>query len=411
MLFFVSKFPTLSETFILNQVTGLIDLGVDVKIFSKFKDTRGKVHDEIQKYQLLDKTVFFEIPKNIIFRLTKGLFVFFKVLFRSPKMALKAVNFLKYKEEALFLDLLFATHIFLKNKESFDLIHSHFGQNGKLAVFLKDMGIFNKDIPLITSFYGHDISAYVDKHGKKTYDAVFEKCQLLIAISRYMEKKLILLGCPANKIFVHHLGVDSRSFKYIKKKTNNNSVAIITIARFVEKKGLEYSIKAFSEVVRSVKKKINYSIIGDGELRESIEKLITDLEMSGHVDLKGWQSGKEIRKTIENSDIFLLASVKSAKGDEEGTPTVILEAMSSGLPVVSTLHSGIPEQVQSGISGLLVPERNTKKLAEALVYLINNPEIRLKMGTMGRKIVEEKFDIKKLNKELFLAYQKIMKNF
>jgi colanic acid/amylovoran biosynthesis glycosyltransferase len=98
----------------------------------------------------------------------------------------------------------------------------------------------------------------------------------------------------------------------------------------------------------------------------------------------------------------------SDTGDQEGIPNVIKEAMAMGLPVLSTFHSGIPELVTDGVSGLLVPERDAASIADALVYLIRHPEICKKMGEEGRRQVELKFDTNSLNKELEELYLRVM---
>ena len=117
----------------------------------------------------------------------------------------------------------------------------------------------------------------------------------------------------------------------------------------------------------------------------------------------------EYLKIYQEARIFVLPSVTASKGDEEGTPVVLMEAQATGLPVISTFHSGIPEVVIHGKSGFLVPEKDVDALAERLEYLIEHPEIWPEMGKEGRKFVEKKYDIKKLNQQLVEIYQDLLK--
>jgi colanic acid/amylovoran biosynthesis glycosyltransferase len=116
----------------------------------------------------------------------------------------------------------------------------------------------------------------------------------------------------------------------------------------------------------------------------------------------------ECLKLYQEANIFILPSVTSDNEDQEGTPVVLMEAQAMGLPVISTFHSGIPEVVVEGKSGFLVPEKDVDALAEKLEGLIEHPEIWPEMGRYGRKFVEERYDIKKLNQQLVEIYQNLI---
>lgn len=208
------------------------------------------------------------------------------------------------------------------------------------------------------------------------------------------------------------LGIDPQNFIFRKRKSKpEDSIRILTVARLTEKTGLKYSTKAFAEVVKSNKGTVmEYIIAGDGPLRDELENLISDLQIQDKVILKGWKDRNEVRSFYDKSTIFMLAIVTAENGDQEGTPTVLLEDMSSGLPVISTFHAGIPEQVKNNKSGFLVPERDVNALAERLEYLIEHPKIWPEMGKEGRKFVEENYDINKLNKRLVEIYKQVVKD-
>jgi colanic acid/amylovoran biosynthesis glycosyltransferase len=115
-----------------------------------------------------------------------------------------------------------------------------------------------------------------------------------------------------------------------------------------------------------------------------------------------------LRKLFQEADIFVLTSVKATDGDMEGQGLVLQEAQAVGLPVLSTLHNGIPEGVIDGKSGFLVPERDVDALTERLQYLIEHPELWPEMGRCGRKFVEVKYDIKMLNSKLVRIYDALL---
>ncbi len=122
--------------------------------------------------------------------------------------------------------------------------------------------------------------------------------------------------------------------------------------------------------------------------------------MRAKVKLVGWKTGEEISRILDAADILVAPSVTATNGDQEGIPVTIMEAMSTGLPVVSTWHSGIPELVRDGVSGLLAPERDIAALASHLLALIERPELRRTMGRAGCDIVHASYNIDALNDRL-----------
>jgi colanic acid/amylovoran biosynthesis glycosyltransferase len=129
--------------------------------------------------------------------------------------------------------------------------------------------------------------------------------------------------------------------------------------------------------------------------------------VGGQVKLLGWKNQTEVVQLLRDTHIFMAPSVTAEDGDQEGTPTVLMEALAQGLPVLSTRHSGIPEVVVEGESGYLVPERDVDALAERLENLLEHPEQWPAMGTAGRRHVEEHYDIDRLNDQLLSLYGKL----
>jgi colanic acid/amylovoran biosynthesis glycosyltransferase len=402
--FIVGGFPSLSETFILNQITGLLDLGYEVEIFSEFNPKEKKVHSDVEKYRLKDRVYYIlPIPYNKIKRILKAFFLIIKNFHKAPLKILKSLNVFEYGKAALSLRLLYFLSPFLD--KNFDILHSHFGPNGIIGIYLKKIGISGK---YITSFHGYDVSSFVINNGNNVYKRLFLNGDLFLPVSNYWKRKLIKLGCNEKKIIIHHMGINLEKFKFFEgKKQSEETIRILTVGRLVEKKGHEYAIKAISKIVKKYNK-IEYIIAGEGSLRNELEELVEDLHIKRYVKFLGAVEQKEVLKLYQQAHIFVLPSVTASNGDQEGIPVVLMEAQAAGLPIISTYHTGIPEGVLDGKSGFLVPERDVDALTEKLEYLIEHPEIWPDMGQYGRKFIEEHYDMNKLNRRLVEIYQNLI---
>lgn len=401
--FILSAFPVLSETFILNQITGLIDLGHDVKIFAHLAQRYGKVHKDVKTYHLLERVHYFNIPRSRLRRILQTIYLLVANFHRAPLAILKSLNIFKYGKYALSLNLFYFFLAFLKAGTSYDIVHCHFGQNGIIGIMLKDLGIKGK---IITSFHGYDISMYLKQEGNKAYRDLFKKGDLFTANSNHTKGRLIAAGCPENKIQKLPVGLDMSRFNYKPRGAIKQPKIIIgTIARLVEKKGVEYSIKAAAKVMEK-HPNIEYRIVGDGPLRESLEQLVAELGLKDKIRFLGWLDSDEVIKFMDELCIFILASVTARSGDQEGQGLVLQEAQAMGIPVLATLHNGLPEGVVDGNTGFLVPERDADALAQKLEYLIEHPEMWAEMGRAGREFVARTFDIRMLNRQLDEIYKK-----
>ncbi|WP_347275219.1 glycosyltransferase [Candidatus Kuenenia sp.] len=403
--FIVGEFPVLSEAFILNQITGLIDRGHKVDIFPEKLGNYPVMHEDVIKYNLLKCTYYQTIPINKFSRLGKYFFLVISNFHKNPIALLKTLNILKIRGKSSLLNILYKTVQF-SDKGHYDIIHCHFGQIGNIGALLKDIGTIKGR--LVTTFHGYDMSLYIKKEGNDVYNYLFEKGDMFLPISERWKNELIKLGCDEKKIFVHRMGIDTRKFLfYPRKPRDNGKVQLLTVARLVEKKGVQYGINAVAKVLKN-HPDIEYKIVGDGTLRGDMTRLIDELDVSNNIKLLGWKTQEEIMELMKTTDILLAPSVTSQDGDQEGIPVVLMEALAQGIPVLSTYHSGIPELVHDGISGFLVPERDVDSLAERLMYLIGHQEIWAEMGKAGRKYVAENYDVNKLNDQLLELYQRLL---
>lgn len=408
--FIVTEFPSLSQTFVLNQITGIIDLGHEVDIFANRAGNESKIHEDVRKYNLLDRTCYHRkiresMPGNRLLRFMKGVNYVANYMPKGPLVVLRSLNIFKYGRKAASFNLFFQTIPFV-DKGPYDIIHCHFGPSGNLAVFLKEVGAIRGKV--ITTFHGYDLSSYIGKNGNRVYEKLFKKGDLFLPISKRWKKKLINLGCPKEKILVHRMGIDVGRLGFLQRKIRKNGkINILSVARLVEKKGVHYGIEAVSKVVKRYPF-VQYEIAGDGPLKRDLVGLIDKLDINENVKLLGWKQQNEISELMGHADILLAPSVTGKGGDQEGIPVVLMEAMARGLPVISTYHSGIPELVQDGVSGFLLRERDVDGLTEKLEHLITHPEMRDQVAAEGRKYVEENYNIDKLNDRLVEIYKETL---
>ena len=401
----VEEFPSLSQTFVLNQIIGLIERGHEVDIFGAIPKAQPKIHPDVEKYHLLERTYYQQrIPGNYFLRLLKGIGLLLTNFHKDPMVVVRSLNVINYGRQAASLRLLYQTIPYL-GKKSYNIIHCHFGHNGRKILVLRELGLLQGKLSV--TFHGVDVSKRIQIQGDRIYDELFAKAELFLPISDNWKHKLIKLGYDEKKIIVHRMGIDCEHFSFIPRRLHpDGKVRLVTICRLVEKKGVEYGIRAVAELAKT-QPNIEYHIIGDGRLKNQLQQLVLELNVGNLVKLHGWQQQSEIINFLKSSDIFLAPSVTSREGDQEGIPVVLMEAMARGLPVVSTQHSGIPELVKDGVSGFLVPERDVDGLVEKLNYLIEHPEVWSEMGRAGRMYVQEHHDIHKLNDRLVEIYQEL----
>jgi colanic acid/amylovoran biosynthesis glycosyltransferase len=299
-------------------------------------------------------------------------------------------------------------------KDRPDIIHSHYGHNGcRMLPYAKK---FN--LPLVTSFYGAD--AYIKPlkpYWHEKYRHLFKQGQLFLAEGPSMRKKLISLDCPCEKVIVHHIGIKLSKYKF-KIRQKSEEIRLLVCGRFVEKKGIPYAVEALKQVKAKTKVKFSLTIVGDsdseGTLTEEKKKILDSInicQLADSVTITGYIPHDELIKIAYDHHIFLAPSIHASNGDAEGGfPVVLTELSATGMPVVAFDHCDIPEIVQNGKSGFIVPERDVDALAGKLIYLIEHPEIWPEMGRAGRNLVEKDYDIDKLNGKLAQIYQHLAKD-
>ena len=406
--FLVGKFPVLSESFILNQIAGLLDRGHELDIYALDGpgDITSKVHPIVTKYNLLDYTYYSPTPPGNKADFTPNDDEFIAKIFqRNPKACQDLIDVSKHGKRAKRFKLLYKAVPFLEGK-SYDIIHCQFGSIGLMGLLFRNLGLLKGK--LITIFRGSDISKYVQKWGDNVYDQLFTEGDFFLTNCELFHKRAIKLGCDEDKIVILGFGIDCSKFVFTPRHfPEDGKVKIATTGPLIEKKGIEYGIKAIASLAGTYPN-IEYNIIGDGELREHFQRLIQELNVGHIVKLLGWKQQEELIEILDNSHILIAPSVTAADGNQDAPVNTLKEAMAMGLPVIGTLHGGIPELIEDGISGFLVPERDAEAITEKVHYLIEHSEIWPDMGKAGRKKVETKYNMEQLNDELVTIYQQVL---
>lgn len=297
----------------------------------------------------------------------------------------------------------------LKN-ENVQLIHAHFGTMGYLC-----SGMAKRlDIPLVTTFYGYDASLLPKEKPawKSKYRKLFDNGTLFLAEGPAMGKKLENLGCPPDKIIVHHLGVELDKYRVKKVYPAENHLRMLMVGRFVEKKGFIYGLRAFSNFLENGGSG-NLTIYGDSnstaesdQIKKELFEFVDDHNLRDSVSFPGLIPLEKLQKEYSKYDLFLAPSIKATNGDDEGgAPVTIIEAGASGIPVIGSRHCDIPEIIKHGKTGFLADEKDVDKLTRHILHLHRNPELQKSFGQNGVKHISRNFSAIKQGKILSSIYK------
>jgi len=289
--------------------------------------------------------------------------------------------------------------------ESVKLIHAHFGQNGYASLKLKT----KLNVPLITSFYGYD-SGRLSKVFLKYYKELIAQGDMFLVLSEDMKSDLLDLGFPEEKILIHHLGVDVDKFTP-QIKQNSEKFILVTVARLFKAKGMQFvllALERFFKQFPETKEHIIYKIIGGGNYEQELRNITIEKRLEGNVqfvnNLTLSNSRSIVVEEMQNSDVFLLCSYIATGGYKEGTPVVLMEAQSCGIPCISSFHAGIPEVVMHNKTGILTKEQSIEDISNAIADLYFNSEKRKEMGENARNHIINEFNNATQMKKLINLY-------
>lgn len=402
--FFLLKFPLSSETFVLNQIVAFIEMGYEVEIVALQKGDLTNTHAAYTQYQLADKVRWLQDePTGALAKLRYRGFSTLRGLHRPAVW--RALNARRYGQEArnlILSSICSRTPLPL----TADVFIAHFGPAGVTAAKLRELDVIRGKIA--TVFHGIDISSReVLNHYTGEYQQLFRRGDMMLPISQLWADRLKTMGCPMDKITVSRMGVNMERFAQRPLKAPGACLHIISVARLTEKKGLHVAIEACRQL-KAQGVNFRYRILGIGPWERRLRTLIEQYQLEDRVEMPGFKPSHEVKAMLDDADVFLLPSITGADGDMEGIPVALMEAMAVGIPVLSTVHSGIPELIDSGDSGWLVAENDAEALADKLRVLGCMDEQSLQpVVTCARKKVETDFNQQLINRQLASLLQTI----
>ncbi|MBV6879086.1 glycosyltransferase [Epilithonimonas ginsengisoli] len=280
-----------------------------------------------------------------------------------------------------------------------DTVLSEFGTN---AVHILDI-CRQENMPLVTYFFGFDAyKTEVLKEYANQYKALFEYCKAIMVVSLDMKEQLISLGCDEKKIVYSPCAASDIFLKV--QPSFEEPKSFIALGRFVNKKSPDSTILAFKKVIEKYPETKLY-FGGNGVLEETSKRLVNYFNLNSNIKFIGVQDQNSYIRYFQKVAAFVQHSITAEDGDKEGTPVAILEASLAGLPIISTLHAGIPEVVINGETGILVEEHDINGMANAIIQIIENTDRAKMMGEKGRNYVKQNFSMQShleiLEKTLF----------
>lgn len=269
--------------------------------------------------------------------------------------------------------------LFIVKKSNIEVIHVQMIRHGRAGVLIKKLA----GIPFVVSPQGSDIYKSSIYFKKTIAKFVFKNADVVIALTNNMKKEIQKIY--KRKVVIVPNGVDIRQFENLDKgkirkelKISKQKKVILFVGRLHSIKGVKYLIQAI-KIILNKDKNVKLLIVGDGDERKNLENLCKNLNLENHVTFVGEVSPEKVPKYMVASDIFVLPSLSESFG------IVNIQAMYCGLPIVATNVGGIPENVIDQINGFLIEPRNEYQIAEKVILLLNNNELREKISENNKE--------------------------
>lgn len=394
----LKRFPRLSETFIVNEITELERQGIEVEIFSLLQPLEGIQHNELVSkvkapvFYLPQSSVIKQLPMQVGC-FAKGRFKEkpFKKINLSPCPLSEQVIPGKDPMQTAVLMTQAAALASLTVGRGVNHMHAHFATDATTVAMLASR---LAGIPFSFTAHAKDIfHVYTDRSTDQDFlvDKIRES-RFVATVSEYNKRYLSNLAGSdqTRKIVRLYNGIDLSRFT--PARWTSEPGLILSIGRLIEKKGFTHLLEA-CQLLKNRGVEFQCMIIGEGPDRDLLTKKIAALGLGEHVTLVGAQPQQQIIETMQRAMAMVLPCVVSESGDRDGLPTVLLEALAAGVPAISTQVVGIPEIIEDQVSGLLVPPGDSIRLAEAIEQVLIDPVLLRRLSQKGRAKAEQDFNI------------------
>ena len=383
------RFPYLTETFIVREMHWVREHGIDLTIFSLMPPK-----DTVRSQQAEDLVALGRYSPVFSWKVARSQMHFLR---RSPLRYLRALGRLiwrTYREAKVMLLMmgLFPKIVHFAHQmedEGIDHIHAHFvWLEGIAAGVAKDL------LGITFSIHPHAFGLF--SRNQRDVRRELENASHVVTISEYHRRYIHELAprIASEGVDVVHCGIEPDRVQPPAQRPQNEPQRILSVGRAVEKKGHEYLIEACGELLARGRSLRCDVVVGSGGRRDRLQARIEELGIGDSVSLLDTRDEDGIFELLREVDIFVLACVVAASGDRDGVPVSLMEAMACELPVVSTPVTGIPELVVDGETGLIVPERDAAALADALARLLDDEQLRSRLGREARAKVLEEFNVR-----------------
>lgn len=395
--YIMSRFPKVSETFVLNEMVAVEAHGVPVEVYPLLRERQATIHPEVSEWVQRAHFRSFASPAlwaahlhYLVRRPLRYIATAAKALCCTVGSRKQFVGALGAFPKAV----CFAREM---QRDGVTHIHAHFATHPALAAW-----VIHRLTGIPYSFTAHGSDLHVDRRmlDVKVADAAFA-----VTISEF-NKNIIVRECgeqASPKVKVVHCGVNPGYFMPRRVARDDGRFRLVCVASLEEVKGHRFLIEA-CRLLTEQGVDLQCDLVGEGPMRTAVETQIRDAGLEGRVRLVGAQPRPEVMNILSHADIAILASHPTREGKREGIPVALMEAMATGLPVVSTRISGIPELVESGVSGVLVPSGDAGALAEAIASLLSDAALRVRMGRAGREKVLKEFDLESNTRQLLSLF-------
>ena len=395
-------FPKPSETFVFSEVKNLLGLGLPISVYTLYGRLEKNLSSDMQAYEgsifRLGWRSFFFLPLFVIYWFLRSPGKTTKLIARIVFRRWKGVEKTAENAWACFCSFYLAYRF---EKDQIQHIHAPWACGCATAAWLASQ---LTNIPFSFTMRAWDIYPPDSLIHEKTKDALFIRSETQYNIN-YLQN---LTACSIDKFELTYNGVPMSSIN-TRSVSMERPYKLLAVGRLVGKKGYEFLLQACG-VLQTKKIDFHLSIVGDGPYLKQLKRLCKSLQLESIVTFHGFQPYEKMPIFFREAEIFIMPCIVHSSGDRDGIPTVLLEALTHHVPVISTPVSGIPELIENGVSGILVPEKDPSAIADAVTLLITEKQKAWDMAEMGNQKVSELFNAEKNHKRVLALYNTYLSN-